>query len=99
MAALLLLEASNEAATVKGEAVEALTRAVEGLATRIVTPTSPHRASRGTETLEVAARAMGEADTTTTRLTMGAAVAATRPTKGDSRAPTVPRGQILVSAH
>ena len=98
MAALLPLEASNEAATVRGEAVEALTQAAEGQATRIATPTSPHRDSKGTETPEVAARAMGEADMTATR-TMDVEVAATRPTKGDSRAPTAPRGPILVSTH
>lgn len=98
MAALLLLEASNEAATVRGEAVEALTQ-VEGLATRIATPTSPHRASRGTETPEVAARAMGEVGTTITKSPMDVAAAATLPTKGDSRAPTAPRGPILVSTH
>ena len=95
MAALLLLEASNEAATVSGEAVEALTQA-EGLATRIGTPTSPHRASKRTETPEVAARTMVEAGTTITR-TMDVAVAATRPTRGDSRGPTAPLGPILVS--
>ena len=94
MAALLLLEASNEAATVRGEAVEALTQA-DGLATRIGTPTSPHRASKGTETPEVA---MGEAGMTIT-MTMDVAVAATRPIKGDSRAPTALRGPILVSTH
>lgn len=77
--------------------MEALTQA-DGLATRIGTPTSPHRASNGTETPEVAARAMGEAGTTITR-TMDVEVAATRPTKGDSRAPTAPRGPILVSNH
>ena len=95
MVALLLLEA-DEAATVRSEAVEALTQAAEGLATPIGTPTSPHRASKGTETPEVVARAMEEVGMTITR-TMDVAVAATRLTKGDSRDPTVPRGPILVS--
>ena len=73
--------------------MEALTQA-EGLATRIATPTSPHRASKGTATPEVAALAMDEAGTTIMRTVEAVA---TRPTKGDSRAPTVPRGPILVS--
>ena len=57
---------------------------------------TPHRDSKETVNPEVVARAMDEASTTTTK-TMDVVVVATHPTKGDSRAPAVPRGPILVS--